>query len=297
MPSEKSSSEETPEFISRQVSESDYFFLDLNPARSSKFTVTCGGLEFCNENYRIDRKEFDYFGIEYIVSGSCSLVLDGKTYQLKAGSIFCYGPRTRHQIRNTGDVPLIKFFVDFTGTDVRKVIGVPFLSAPVAYQMPNLKSMHALFQQIQEVGKQGGRGCQAILRQLVELIALLTKFKAIDVNDFGVGSYVTYARCLSHIEQNYPEIKSVEQLAKSCHISSAHLSRIFRKFGGESPWQMVTRLKMNRAGELLIRDQLMVKEVAIQIGFEDAYHFSRVFKEYYGMSPRGFRESLKNASL
>lgn len=285
-----------PDFISQQVTESDYFFLDLKPSAERGFTVTCGGLEYCDLSYCIDRSHFDYFGMEYIVSGACSLTLDGTSYQLKAGSIFFYGPRTHHRIRNTGDGPLIKFFVDFTGSDVAKVIGDPFMNSPSPHQMTNLKSMHGLFQQIQETGKQGGKGCQRILRSILELVSLLTRFKAVDLNESKSRSYITYARCLSFIEQHYAEIGSVDGLADTCHVSTGHLSRVFKKYAGESPWQMVTRLKMNRAGELLLRDQLMIKEAAGRIGYEDSYHFSRVFKQYYGMSPKQFRESVRNSS-
>lgn len=283
-----------PNFISRQVTESDYYFLNLKPSADEDFLVTCGGLEYCDLKYHIDRPQFEYFGIEYIVSGMCSLVLDGKNYALTAGSVFCYGPRTHHEIRNTGGGPLIKFFVDFTGRDVAKVVGDPFLESLAPYQMPNLKTMHGLFQQIQDTGKQGGRGCQRILRHLLELIALMTRFKAVDLQSVNTGSYLSYARCLSDIELNHCTIKSVEQLAARNHVSTGHLARMFKKFADESPWQMITRLKMNRAGELLLRDHVLIKDVAGKVGFEDSYHFSRVFKQHYGMSPMRFRESVRN---
>ena len=282
----------TPDFISQQVSESDCFFLDLNPSPQAGFSVTCGGLEHCNTDYRIQRNRFQYFGLEYIIGGTCSLTLDGITYQLRPGCIFCYGPRTRHEIRNTGDGPLIKYFVDFTGPDVAKVIGDPFLRSPVPYQLPQLRSMHALFQQILETGKQGGQGCQRILRKTLELIAMTTRFKAIDLMVSSSGGYLTFTRIFSHIEANYARIRSIEKLASECHISCGHMARLFKKFSEESPWQMVVRLKMNRAAELLLSEDITIKSAANRISFDDAYHFSRAFKKYFGMAPRDFREAM-----
>ena len=296
VPSRKSSPAETPDFISQQVEESDYFFLDLKPAKRCDFTVTCGGLECCSPGYQVDRNRFRYYGMEYIVSGACSLVLDGRSYNLRPGSIFCYGPRTPHQIRNSGNGPLVKFFVDFTGRDAAKMITDPFLKSSSPYQVPNLRNMHGFFRQILETGKQGGKGCQRILRQMVELIVLTTRFKAVDLEETDSRSYKTYARCRTEIEGNYTTIRSVEDLAERCHVSSGHLCRIFRKFADESPWQIITRLRMNDAGELLVNDKLMIKDVALKTGFHDAYHFSRVFKDYYGMSPRQFRQSLDLSS-
>ncbi len=286
----------TPDFISTQVHESDYFFLNLRPDPAASFVVTCGGLEYCNRNYAINREQFDYYGLEYITSGTCNLNLVGRSHQLKAGSLFCYGPSTPHQISNASDAPLVKFFVDFTGSEVGEVVGKPFLESPAPCQMPNLRDMHALFRQLHDTGKHGGRGCQRIILQLLKLIATQARFKAIDLDDGVSRSFTTYERCLSYIGQHYLEIDSVAALADACHVSPGHLSRLFKKFTDESPWQMLTRLKLNKSGELLLNGDLMVKEVAGRIGFEDSYHFSRVFKQYYGISPKFFRETMKRPS-
>jgi AraC-like DNA-binding protein len=282
-----------PAFISSQVSESDYFFLDLTPDPNQPFTVACGGLEYCTQNYRISRKQFNYYGMEYIVSGMCELVLGNENYPLKAGSIFCYGPQTPHKIANSSDVPLVKFFVDFTGSSVRKHLGELFLRSRRPYQMPNLRVMHEMFYQILETGKAGGRNVQEILQQIILLIAAQVKDKAVHLNEYSSQSYITYERCLAIIQQNYREMKSIARLAEECHISTGYLSRIFKKYAGESPSEILTRLKLNRAGELLLQDNLLIKEISDEVGYEDPYHFSRLFKQHYGMSPKHFRESVK----
>jgi AraC-like DNA-binding protein len=49
------------------------------------------------------------------------------------------------------------------------------------------------------------------------------------------------------------------------------------------------RQKMARAASLLLNRELLIKEVAQQIGFEDQYHFSKAFKRIYAVSPDSFR--------
>ena len=290
---DKTSSQENPEFISKQVNESDYFFLEMNPSAEQPFVVTCGGLEYCNLNYTVERNKFEYYGLEYIVSGMCQLILGNKPYQLKAGSIFCYGPRTHHKIENNGDTQLVKFFVDFRGPAVRKFLGEPFFKNVRPYQMPNLRSMHELFIQLLETGKEGGRNAQKILRLILTLVGAQVQDKAIDLDEYTSQSYTTFERCMSVIEQNYLTLASVADLAKACHVSTGYMSRIFKKFAEESPSEMLMRMKLNRAGELLLQQHLLIKEVADRIGYEDPYHFSRLFKQHYGMSPKHFRESIK----
>ncbi|MEX0324978.1 MAG: AraC family transcriptional regulator [Puniceicoccaceae bacterium] len=286
-----------PVFLSSQVNESDYFFLNLKAGPGHSFTVACGGLEVCNLHYTVDRQRFDYYGMEYIVSGSGQLTLEGKTYPLNAGSIFCYGPRTQHRIENTGNSSLVKFFVDFSGTQAREVVEKPFFKPLGPRQMPNLRTMHELFLQILETGKQGGQGCQRILHHLVELVAMQATHRAVGLQEYASQTYATYEHCRIILERRFTQLSSISQWALEAGISTGYLSRIIRKYSEESPLQMLLRLKMNRAGELLLQEDLLIKQVADAIGYEDPYHFSRLFKQFFGLSPKHFRESVKRSGL
>ena len=80
----------------------------------------------------------------------------------------------------------------------------------------------------------------------------------------------------------------VEEAARVCHIDPSYLSRLFQRFGHTTPYRFLTKLKMNRAATLLLDQRMFVKEVAEQLGFIDAFHFSRTFKRIYGISPERF---------
>ncbi|EGO8073496.1 helix-turn-helix transcriptional regulator, partial [Enterococcus faecalis] len=54
------------------------------------------------------------------------------------------------------------------------------------------------------------------------------------------------------------------------------------------PINYLIQIRLNHAKELLKNDSLSVKEVAKTVGYEDAYHFSKLFKKYYGKSPSQF---------
>jgi AraC-like DNA-binding protein len=83
-------------------------------------------------------------------------------------------------------------------------------------------------------------------------------------------------------------VKTVEEAALACHMDAAYLSRLFRRFAHTTPHRFLMRLKMNRAAGLLLDDGLMVKETAAELGFADAFHFSRAFKRVYGIAPERF---------
>lgn len=78
-------------------------------------------------------------------------------------------------------------------------------------------------------------------------------------------------------------------MAQECHVDAAYLCRLFRRYGHQSPYQYVLRLKMNAAAELLQKPDALVKQTAKQIGFSDPFHFSRAFKSVFGLAPDAFR--------
>jgi hypothetical protein len=89
-------------FISTQVSSGEYYLLDLEPAPEVALCVVCGGREVCGTTYEIDRPGFRYHSVEYVASGSGSLVLGGRPFPLKPGSLFRYGPDVPYRINDDG---------------------------------------------------------------------------------------------------------------------------------------------------------------------------------------------------
>ena len=67
---------------------------------------------------------------------------------------------------------------------------------------------------------------------------------------------------------------------------------MFREVLHESPQNYVLRYRMTLADHLLQMEELSVKEISSRLGFRDPFYFSRVFREYFGVSPAGARKKL-----
>jgi len=92
-----------------------------------------------------------------------------------------------------------------------------------------------------------------------------------------------------YIAEHFPRLRTLQQISLECHITSAHLCRLFRRYDRQSPYQYLLRLKMNAAADRLAQPGILVKQVAEETGFEDPSLFSRAFKRVLGLSPDGFR--------
>jgi transcriptional regulator GlxA family with amidase domain len=88
-----------------------------------------------------------------------------------------------------------------------------------------------------------------------------------------------------HIEGRLP----IEELAASVGLSRRQLERLFMGETKSSPALVYRRVRMERAKQLLIKTKASLIEVALEVGFENASHFSRAFSQTFGKSPTRMR--------
>lgn len=89
-----------------------------------------------------------------------------------------------------------------------------------------------------------------------------------------------------HLDQEL----TLAQLSQAMELSQSSLSTVFRQCTGHAPMDFFTRLKIKEACKLL-RSDGYIYETAQQLGYQDPYYFSRVFKKVVGMSPRNYQKS------
>ena len=110
-------------------------------------------------------------------------------------------------------------------------------------------------------------------------------------NDF---SYIT-----KYVEDNFHRSDlSYEQVASYAGFSKTYLSRLFRSKIGMSYIEYLTKLRMEKANELLRTTKLPVKEIHQMVGYLDQSSFRRKFKAYFGISVSNVRgTSCENADV
>jgi AraC-like DNA-binding protein len=83
-----------------------------------------------------------------------------------------------------------------------------------------------------------------------------------------------------------------EAAAQAC-LSTYHYHRMFVRAFGETPHEFLTRQRIERAKQLLARDECPVTEVCLAVGYESLGSFSTLFRERVGRSPSEFRRELR----
>ncbi|MDK2858076.1 MAG: hypothetical protein PWQ29_1499 [Verrucomicrobiota bacterium] len=280
-------------FISSQVTSGEYYYLNLTPSKNAAEVVVCGGREQCSPSYRIERKNFKFYLIEFVSSGYGTFTLHGKTYPLRPGAIFCYGPRVKHIIETSSEHPLLKHFVAFVGTELVNLLKTTVFMKNQPLYVSKPFRIRNIFESLIQTGNTESRNRNALCGLLLHQLILSTDDCAIDQEAAFSPAWQTYLRCRHYIERNYLDTATVHDVAVNCFINQAYLSRLFGRFADESPLQLLTRLKMSKAVDLLNSRGLLIKQVAEEVGFADPYHFSRVFKRVYGIPPKAFVQTMK----
>jgi AraC family transcriptional regulator len=85
---------------------------------------------------------------------------------------------------------------------------------------------------------------------------------------------------------------SLDEMAQSVGLSTAHFARMFRKSTGETPHQSVLRQRLERAKAMLRAPDARVLDVAVACGFKTQQHFAQVFRDVRGVSPTEYRHDL-----
>lgn len=91
---------------------------------------------------------------------------------------------------------------------------------------------------------------------------------------------------LAHLSQDL----SLEALAQQAGFSSYHFARLFRQTMGESPHQFVLRQRVERAQRLLKETDEPLAHIALESGFANQSHLTRIFKRHLGLTPRAYRQ-------
>lgn len=91
----------------------------------------------------------------------------------------------------------------------------------------------------------------------------------------------------AHLDRDF----SLSEMAGVLNLSQYHFCRLFKQSTGVTPHQYLTRCRIDRAKQLLSQPELTITEIAFQVGFTNHSSFTRLFRQYVGLTPTAFRST------
>lgn len=123
-----------------------------------------------------------------------------------------------------------------------------------------------------------------MLRALSALVKRETRERSAAVANHSIIAYV-----IREIERNYRERLSLSAIADKHYINANYLSQLFKQETGKSFKQHLVETRLRKAAELLAQDELPLHEISSAVGYDDYFHFSKLFKKHMGTGPADYR--------
>jgi AraC-like DNA-binding protein len=102
-------------------------------------------------------------------------------------------------------------------------------------------------------------------------------------------------RAIAYIRGHLADPLTVADLADFVCLSPSAFAHLFRDITGMSPYQFIKGVRLERARELLVDGELNVSAVARTVGYSSLSHFVNEFKRYFGVTPRSYADSQRDA--
>lgn len=96
--------------------------------------------------------------------------------------------------------------------------------------------------------------------------------------------------CLDIIHSNYQDNLTLKQLSDMCNLSVSYLTKIFKDNFKVTPIQYLINYRIKQSCQLLLQSDLRIEDIALQVGFNSANYYSRIFKSVTGISPKDYRK-------
>lgn len=95
---------------------------------------------------------------------------------------------------------------------------------------------------------------------------------------------------VSFINNNYERNITLSDISRYVFLSRSYFAKAFKEIKGVSPIHYLLRIRVERAGELLVRTNRKVSDIAFGVGFSNQQRFNEIFKKYTGMTPLQYRK-------
>jgi AraC-like DNA-binding protein len=277
------------DYFSTQVVRTRRFFLTDWAERQRDAAALClvgGGCEWCAPDFVVDRREFPFLAFEFVARGRGSVTLSNQKHEIEAGHAFAFDSSIPHLIRSSAEEPMVKYFFNFSGKRASALMEELNLAPGGVLRVTDAARVVSLLEEVIDHALRGGPyGLRAACAALEHALVLCADSRQPATTKFD-PAFATYLRCRGHLLRNYPVLSSIEQAARACHVSAAYFTRLFQRYDSETPLACLTRLKLSQAAIKLRQPDALVKNVAAELGYKSAAHFSRAYKAWSGRSPR-----------
>ena len=254
------------------------------------------GWERCDPSHSFGPAARNHYLFHLCLSGTGRLIAqnhkeESLEYQIKSGQGFLLFP---HQVATyvaDQELPWEYAWLEFDGLRVKESLALTglSLSQPV-YRARHRDVFQVMKDEMLYIVHHKEETPLHLIGHLYLFLDSLVRSSASPQSETGGRLRDFYIKeAFSFIEQNFQNDISVEDIAAACGLNRSYFGKIFHESMGKSPQEFLISYRMTKATELLKLTDLSISDIGNVVGYPNQLHFSRAFKNVYGVSPRDWR--------
>ncbi|MBP3391898.1 MAG: helix-turn-helix transcriptional regulator [Clostridia bacterium] len=266
-------------------------------------------------DYQFEGESHNFWEFVYVDKGECKLFNSGRTFHMKTGNIYFHKPNTFHALygmpEQNFNVLIISFscksetmnaipdeMIQVSG-ELRSVLSKITRECRNAFYLPIIdKDIPAI--QAKRSTLLGAR--QLIKLYMEEFLILLMRKEHLRnaknptlslLSGQEVGQENLVASIKAYLLANLREKITIDDLCREFHYSKTYICTNIKKATGYSVIEFINQAKTERAKDLIRENKMSLTQISEALGFSGLEYFSKVFKQYAGLSPSGYKKKLK----
>lgn len=245
--------------------------------------------------WRVAPHRHSQLEINLVKSGSCTVNADTIDYHFKTGNVFFVPSGVVHD-----------FMADpYCGVEF-VVVQFPYLEDRFIHQLTNIPPLGQFFLSELEISifldlchqlqREIARSlplaevqCHSLLHQIIVLLlrnsCFIPQYQVVSKQEQIIEETIDFMYKHSH------ETIYIQDLARDKGLSPQYFRKLFKSQVGLAPKKYLTTLRIQRSKCLLLHEEYSITEIAIQLGFNSAQQFAKVFRKEIGLTPSDWRKA------
>lgn len=247
----------------------------------------------------------DYYQLWYILRGNCKHRIDNKKYILNTGDIIVIPPFSYHSMSDGSD-DLIVIGMDFTSkffssgnTDTKimaSCINPIFMnSAKSDSAVFNANSTEDLILEIYNEYINKKEFYEIVIKSnLTKILITLDRIHKSKKSGIPSKHDQAISETIRYIHNHFHEKIKIETLSRMSNMSITLFSAKFKELCDKTVVEYINSLRIDKSKQLLSETDMSITDISLELGYNDASYFNRVFKREEGKTPRQYRKLKRN---
>lgn len=251
------------------------------------------------KEFEIGQLEYDFEGTRNLTlmtveSGSGHFKFEGKNYDLKKGVLYIFNKPDSIKIKV--DQKIKSFWAKVGIFIFHRIELFDVLKNRVTYPIENPDKYIEVFKGLVGTEIVDSKKSLRKMGLIYQLLAPIEVHNGHDLTD-SFQNFKRFGPVFEYIDHHFSEKIRILELAKILHISESYFAKQFSKTFNKTPLQYINQRRIEEAKILLTTTNYTLSRIASSVGFRDASHLTKIFKEHFDKSPKQFYKKVIAGNL